>query len=433
MSVPVAPPAGASVPATAPDTRDGDVLEPPTITDVRPRAAEILKQMSGNLYRRAYQKGMSLSAFLERADPSEGYKDGLDAFGRVMKCAGIVTRSNPQLGYYADPFSKFEESPQSMALVHEWARRQWKRAASGKDPSTRALFLSTEDNALNTWMRQYSDVAQPRFRQVAPAIPLEDLIAITTPIDSDAYRAFYLKDETEQERMVRVAQGMEIPRAKLIGGEVTIRLHKYGRALEVSYETLRRQRIDMVAFHIARMAVQSEADKVSSALDVLVNGDGNPDTAAQVFDFTDMDPDATVGDELSLKAWLAFKLQFKNPYAVTTALTQEEAALQLLMLNTGSANIPLIAIQGASGFGSFRPINQGLADAVGLGWTEEAPAGKIVAFDSRFALERVVEIGGEVSEVDRWITRQVQVLTMTEVEGYAVLDVNAAKVLDLTA
>jgi hypothetical protein len=426
MAVPVARPVAA--PAAAEPTTDKVDRIGGTM---RPRSQDILDQMGSSMYRRAYERGMSLSAYLERIDPSEQYKDGLDGFGRLMKVAGIVTRSNPGLGYYADSFSEFEKTPQTMALVHEWARRQWKRAATGKDPSTRSVFLSTEDNALNSWMRQYQDAATPRFRAVAPAIPLDELVAITTPIEGDAYRAFYLQDETEAERLVRVAQGAEIPRAKLVGGDQTIRLHKYGRALEVSYETLRRQRIDMVAFHIARMAVQAEADKVSSALDVLINGDGNAN-AAQVFDLTDLDPDATAGT-LSLAGWLAFKLKFMNPYAITTALVQEGTALQMMLLNTGSANIPLIAIQNASGFGSFRPINPGLADAVGLGWTADAPASKVVAFDNRFALERVVEVGAEISEVDRWITRQVQVLTITEVEGYAVLDAHAAKVLDIAA
>lgn len=425
MAVPVARPVAAPAPA------ESTTEARSSITDVRPGPKDLLAQMGSGMYRRAYEKGMSLSAFLERVDPSEQYKDGLDAFGRIMKVAEIVTRSNPALGYYADTFQEFEKSDQTRALVHEWALRQWKRAATGRDSTNRSVFLSSEDNALNSWMRQYQDAANPRFRAVSPAIPLDELVAITTPIEGDAYRAFYLQDETEQERLVRVAQGAEIPRAKLVGGDQTIRLHKYGRALEVSYETLRRQRIDMVAFHLARMAVQAEADKVSAALDVLINGDGNAN-AAQVYNLTTLDPDANAGT-LTLAGWLAFKLKFLNPYAITTALVQEGTALQLMLLNTGSANIPLVAIQNASGFGSFRPINPGLADAVGLGWTADAPSQKIVAFDNRFALERVVEVGAEISEVDRWITRQVQVLTITEVEGYAVLDANAAKILDIAA
>ena len=204
---------------------------------------------------------------------------------------------------------------------------------------------------------------------------------------------------------MRVAEGAELPRAKLVGSEHTIRLYKYGRILEITYEAMRRMRIDMAALHVQRIAIQSQIDKLATIIDVLVNGDGNAGTAATSYNLTTLDSAAVAGT-LTLKGYLAWKLKFINPYTLTTALAQDAMALQLMLLNTGSANIPLVTIQQPSGFGQFTPINPELGDNVRLGITADAPASKILGFDDRFAVERVTEIGANIQEVLRWSERQ---------------------------
>ena len=124
---------------------------------------------------------------------------------------------------------------------------------------------------------------------------------------------------------------------------------------------------------------------------------------------------------------------YKNPYVLTTALGQETHILDLMTLNTGSANVPLVTIQQQSGFGSFSPINPGLGDNVRVGWTDQVPANRILGLDSRLALEHVMEIGANIREVDRFITRQTEVMTMTEVEGFAILDRGSTRLLDLSS
>ena len=187
-----------------------------------------------------------------------------------------------------------------------------------------------------------------------------------------------------------------------------------------------------MALHIRRMAVQAEVDKVGQILSVMVNGDGNSGTTPSTFNLTALDSGASAGT-LSLKGWLAFKMMFANPYTITGALAQEAVALQMLLLNTGSANTPLVNVQQPSGLGSFTQINPGLRDSVALGWTSDAPSLKIVGFDKRFAIERVVDIGATITEVEQFITRQTQVLVVTEAEGYAVIDKNAINILNVNA
>jgi hypothetical protein len=394
------------------------------------RPQELLRSMSAARYSEAYQRGQTPSVYFETLDPSVDHKDGLDAFGRLLKAAGIRTQSLPEMGVHADELGAFDRDDNTRALLPEWVARVARRAKSGKSVSTRALYLS-DDIASGLVGNQIIMSDTPRLQQIAPAIPLSQLIAITTGINGGAYEAFYLNNDTDALRMKRVAEGTEVPKAKLTAGQHTIRLKKYGRALEISYEQLRRQRIDMVALHIARMAVQAEADKVSAIIDIMVNGDGNSN-AATVYNLTTLDTAAVAGT-LTLKGWIAFKMKFANPYFVDIALVQEAVALQLLLLNAGNANIPLVTLSGPSGFGGFRPINPGLADNVGLGWTSDAPSLKVVAADSRFAIERVYEIGGALTEVERWISRQTQEIVMTEVEGYDLFDQNAVKVLNVNA
>lgn len=400
-------------------------------TTVRVRASELIKNFGPHLYREAYGKRMSLSAWLEQQDPSSGYNDGLDAFGRLLMAAGIRVNSVPEAGIWADTFEAFDKTPETRALVHEWMSRQWRSISIGSPYNTRSILTSYED-ATGTSMKPYVNAARMRYKQLAAPIPLEQLIAYTTAIDGDSYRAYYLTDSAPDQRMVRVNEGAEIPRSKLVGGDHTIKLYKFGRGFEATYETLRRQPIDRLAVQIARMAIQAETDKVATVIDVMVNGDGNSGTSATNYNLTSLDSGASAGT-LTLKGWLAFKMKFAAPYAMTSALAQEAVALQMQLLSTGNANIPLVMVQGASNLGSFKQMNPGLADGVALGWTADAPSLKIVAFDNRFAVERVTEIGGNITEVEKFVSRQTQGLFMTEVEGYDIFNQDAVKTLNVNA
>lgn len=394
----------------------------------KPNPSDLLDQMGVNVYREAYKSGQSLSAFLEKNDPSDQYNDGLDAFGRLIKAAGIRTRALPEHGVAASTWDEFNKNDKTRALIPEWAARIWRSVSYGQGYSTRALYQSADATG-GSWERPYSEAAEARAsQQIAPAIPLSAVVGQVTNIDSDLYRAYYLTYDETASGMSRVTEGAEIPRVKLAGGERTVNIYKYGRALEATYEQLRWQKVDKVARHIAMMAIQTEIDKLADAITVLVNGDGNSGTAATSFNLTTLDS-GTTASNLTLKAWLALKMKLANPYMATTALANDAIALALMMLNTGSGNVPLVQVAQPSGFGYFSQINSGLRDNVQLGWTSAAPANKVVVFDQRFALEMVTEIGGNISEVEKFVTRQTQALTLTEMVGWAIMDPNATKIL----
>src|SRR3990172_5888206 len=376
-----------------------------------------------------YKQGQNLSRWLEINSPSES--GSLDAFERCLQQAGIVTRSDPAAGYYASPARMFfEGGPANRALYTEFFARKWRAVSYARPTSQRAIYLST-DAEPGSWERPYVDAEQARWDlQLAPAIPLSEIIAITTPIDGQDYRSFYMVYDAEQLRKFRVGESADIPIAKLTDRENTIRLKKYGRGLQASYEQIRRMRVDKLALQIGYMAIQSQVDKLAAALDTMVNGDGNALTTPTNYNLTTLDADATAGT-LTPKGWIAFKLKFANPYMVTASLMQEAIALQLALL-TFSANSPFVSYNAGGMVQGLVPINP-VSNVTRYGWTSDAPANKIVGFDRRFAIEQVTEIGGVIDEMERFITNQTQVMTMTEVEGFAVMDANATKILTVNA
>jgi hypothetical protein len=397
---------------------------------VHPNAGDIV--VGERLFEEARSKKMSTSAFLEELDPS-GPHDTHDAFERQLMLAGIRVRSDPVLGVYADKVDRFwnSEKPGTEWLLIEFVERTYRQVVlRGFGPGIQQRFyLSSEP---------VSDVLHPSYiqqvarqKQIEPAIPLSELVALVTPVDRATYQAFYLTDDTDEQGMVRVAEGADVPLAKLTGSDHDIRLKKYGRALEGTYEAFRRMQIDRFALHIALLAVRAEADKVNTVVDVIVNGDGNSGTSATNHNNTALDDGASIGT-LRLKGFLAWLMQWENPYACDVVLAQNADVLDVLMLDMGSANVPYFTFSGNFGVEGVNLLGRTLGGQR-MGPIASAPADKLVGIDSRWAIEMVLEIGGSLTEVDRFIRRQTNQIVITEVVGFCVFDANANKTLDTSA
>lgn len=376
----------------------------------------------------AIKAGVRFGRYLEMLNPSEK-GDTLDAFGRQLREAGIVTESDPVAGYWASSGSAFVDDPVGKALYPEFFARQWQQVMRASRAEQRAILLSS-DGIVGGWDRPYADAMGPRWRnKIKPPIPLSELIAVTTPITGEDYRAIYMTYDAAAVRMFRVGESADIPLTTLTYGENTIRLRKYGRGIRATYEQMRRMTVDKIAWFIQWAALQAQIDKVAAVLAVAINGDGNSSTAGTEYNLLTLDTQATAL-ELSLKGWLSFRMQFGEAYTMTTALAKLDTALQVLLLNTGSGNVPL-AQQPLGGIATQVTLINTTGDGVRLGYTTEAPSNKIVGLDASMAIEHITEIGSTIRETERFILNQTQVMTMTEVEGFAVLDPGAIKILDL--
>jgi hypothetical protein len=379
--------------------------------------------------RQGYEQGLNVSRWLEEVSPSE--KGDLSAFERVLEEMDIRTHSDPAGGYWASNAGEaFKPTdPVRRVLLTEFFARTWRNVAYGRS-GQRDVYLS-DDYAPGTALRPYVDAAARLSQDVQPAIPLSELVSITTAIQGTLYRSLYLTYDAEALRLFRVGESANIPIATITSSPRTIQLHKYGRGLRASYEALRQMTVDRLALHIGWMAVQSEVDKVAAVLNIIVNGDGNSGTAATNYNQSTLDSAATPGT-LSIKAWLSFKKKWVNPYMITTALMQEAVATQLELLTMGTANVMLMTLDGNAITGSLRRINR-TSDAVAYGWDAGAPSLTIVGWDNRISIEQVTEIGADIQEMAQNIENQTQVITMTETNGFAVIDANGTKTLSINA
>lgn len=394
-----------------------------TISGVKPQAKEI--PLNRALYEAAYNRGMSMSAYLESIDPSPEYKDGLDAFERQLQIADIRTVSDPTGGLWAHKVERFwaSDKPGSEYLFPEFIARKW-RAASGE--RFYASSVPVSDVMYPAFIQE-----QARAKKIAPAIPLSALVAVNTQASSGVYQAFYLTDDSDSYTMKKVAEGAEVPSATLTGADHAIRLRKYGRRLIGTYESFRRMAIDRFALHLQLLAVKAESDKVDTAIDVLVNGDGNTGTTPTNSNLTAIDTAAVKGT-LTLKGLLGWKMLWGNPYMCNVIIGKEADVLQVLLLNNGSANVPFAQVAGLFGIGGVAPINSGLGP-VQIGWTSGAPSLKLVGIDNRFALEMVTEAGASLTETDKIISQQKNEIVMTETVGFCVLDATGNRTLDISA
>lgn len=413
-----------------------------TIERVKARPAELLDpQRMANITIEAGERGMTLSAYLEkRVDRTEegwGGEDAKDdAFGRLMRASGVVWRSNPGIGLYADSTADVLDNPETRTLVPEFARRVWAKTLSeGFNPqvvNNKRFMISEDDEALGSAWRPIMTTAAELRREMEPSFSLGELIAFTNAIDGDAYRRIFFEGaDVDQIRMHRIGEAADIPRAKVTTSDKFVRIAKYGKALELSYEALRNSPIDKIGLFIAQMALQAEEDRITHALDVLVNGDGTANTAAEVIDMTSLKAGAT---ELDYAVWLGFKARFRRPYTMTHvfARTNEGVDLQMLTHPNTAVLFQGSPWQTALGAGSVQRINDIYGGVVRLGETDQVPAEAYLGIDARSALERITQVGSDIQETVRFIERQTQLLTFTEIEGFAVLDADAAKLLDVS-
>ncbi len=419
----------------------------------RSRPAETAKNFGVNVYRDAYERGITVSQLLERLDPSDEYPQGspersLDAFERVMHASGIIATGDPRDGVRASTWQEATQTAEQRGLMHEFFARVWRQTihTAPVTPLGRALVsqgqrdnngtLFSSDYPVNSMLSPYVDDALPRAPRLVPPVPIDSIVARTTAIEgADAYRTLYITDSlnTDAYRMKRVSEGTDIPFTTMISGEHTIRIHKFGRALRATYEQLRRQRLDRIAWIMARMALQAEVDKVGVVINTLVNGDGNTNTAVPVVTLTSLDAAASAGT-LTLKGWLMFKNLFLSGYTLDTILAQVATTSQVQLLPVNTVNGMPLAMLPQGALGTIQPIQNLLGGGVRYGITADAPALKIIGLDSSQAVERVTEVGGTISEVERFVTNQTQVVTMTETEGYGALDVyGASRILNLNA
>ena len=327
------------------------------------------------------QAGMTFTQILEKADPSENYKntplEGLDAYQRQLKRFDIKVK-----GAGSDIVEKFFRTTDSAVLFPEYVAR-----------SVRA---GMEDE------------------NILPAIT-----AAVTTIDARDYRSIYSVPTDADKSLRRVEEGAVIPQTEIRARENLVHLHKRGRMLVASYEAIRFQRLDLFSVMLRQIGSQIMRMHLDDAISVLIDGDGNANAAGAYAVGTS--PIGGASGTLTYSELLDFWAQF-DPYNLNTLIVPPAVMLSMLKLPEFQNPLTGLNFQGTGELTS--PIGARLIK------TAAAPAGRIIGLDKNYALEMIQSADVSV-EYDRLIDRQLERAAITSISGFAKLYTDAAKVLTI--
>ena len=328
-----------------------------------------------------YQElGMTFSQVLEKADPSENYKntpyEGMDAFQRQLKRFGIKVK-----GANSDMVEKFFRTTQSAVLFPEYVSRSVKAGIEAENL-------------------------------------LPSITASVTKIDGLDYRSIYTDENTDDKELRIVEEGTVIPTTEFKLYDNYIRLKKHGRMLVASYEAIRFQRLDLFSVLLREIGSHIMRSQLEEAINVIMNGDGNFNNAISWNIGTDISGTAgTITYDALLQFWSKF-----DPYNMNTILVSP--ALMLAMLRLPEFQNPLTGL-------NFQGTGE-LSNPMGakLIKTSAMPNDVIIGLDRNYALE-MVQAADLTVEYDRLIDRQMERAAITSITGFAKLYRQASQALYL--
>jgi hypothetical protein len=344
-----------------------------------------LATLNTDLYRQAHSQDMTLSMYLESLNPTtEG--GNLDAFERLMKEAGILTKNIPAKNIFSSKVEAFYRTDANKILFPEYIARTLVQAM----------------------------VEYPIFKY---------LVAARTMIDSNVYKAGYLDlDDPKNKKateMRRVTEAADLPVAKLKLGETAINIYKYGRAIEASYEALRRMSLEVFNIHLQEIGVQAADNKIAEILTIIKDGDGNSNAATK---YKSSDLDSTATTALSREALIRFLLKF-YPRNCNTIVSDEDGLIQLLeVLYPASSSAALMDELIAKGLNISVALPQGLVSNLTLLYSPHiekiSTKTPLYGLNRESAIEEIVEVGSTINEVDKFIKNQTELMTISENSGF---------------
>ena len=369
-------------------------------TKVTPRAFELNLAPNDDklgLYRQANAKGLTVSQYLEELDPSHEYNDGLDAFQRQLRRFNILTKSIPEKGIWASKVEAFymaDDAAATPILFPEYVNRVARQALM-------------EDSILN------------------------EMVAIRTPIDSNAYRSIYITQDATKTTKKRVTQGSDFPVAEMTTSENTIKIYKYGRRLKTTYEAIRRMRLDLFALHIQAIMKQADVDRATDAYTVLKDGDGNTNAATN-YNKTDLQT-GLASAALTYSGWLAYMFKF-YPHKMTNIIAGDTELIELLTVDAPNIDpLKLIQMLKFGGTGQGGTMSQNIFNDYRIIYLPDATANVLLGYDKQYGLEMVTEIGSDIIESQRLIANQWEEIVISEVNGFAIFLPLSRRTLTLNA
>ena len=230
-------------------------------------------------------------------------------------------------------------------------------------------------------------------------------------------------EETENKKnskLARITEGADMPKAKLKIGEQSIRLQKYGRAVEQTYEAMLEMTVDMMAKTIEVIGKRIVKDQVNEATNVAFNGDGNNNKAGKLGDTASVN--IITQDEL-LDFLVDFWIQTGMEATTIVAGPAMYKQLNKMVYNTNTAfganaRFTLDAPQISS-----NNLKLVLADEL----PKDSAKDIIMLLNNNTALTKYTLSGSKITEYDNNILNQTRLGTISEYVGFGKTFPNAVK------
>jgi hypothetical protein len=300
-------------------------------------------------------------------------------------------------------------------LEKELAARGIRTRGPMADPVEK-LFVSANDTPLFPAFLASQIIAGLMAASLVPRLAATEL-----RVRSHVAEKITIADTAADRTLKWVGEGADLPKTRISRAEGTITLYKYGRLLEVSYESVRLMHLDILGLFLMRIGMQMGIDETDDAIETLIAGDGTSGSAVT-------DTDAEVSGVLDYDELVRLNLAFPIGYQMTDAVVNDTNLRTIL--NMPEFKDPLAGMRFQQ-TGEF-PTPMG---AQWHRWTSTGSASfstdRILAVDNRGALA-IFREDTLLEESDRLIDKQLERRALSEWVGWMKLDNQATQCLDLT-
>ena len=275
---------------------------------------DVMKLVDVDLYKRAYDQGMSVPQFLEIAHPSPEGK--LTTFEKMFKHFGLFTKSDPVRGITSSPATFF---------------------VPADHPTSSILFPA--------YVQQQAMIAR-----MSTTASVDRLTATTRTIVGSTYQSLTIDDSgLGTGKSFRVGEGGDFPKVKFTWSQAANAIIKHGVRMDFSYEFLRRASIELVGTLVQRLALRDSINNFYDAVEFLENGDGSANNpAAGSVTAQSLDATNDAAGEITYKAWLKWLASFE-PYNIDTVIGDLDAIIACILMTRPAADT--LAIINALGAG----------------------------------------------------------------------------------
>jgi hypothetical protein len=366
-------------------------------------------EIDKGFYQTARAKGLSPLTYLTELvapEPPEIEK----VYQRVLERFGQKDDGGPRAA------ALYQYAYDVTGLEKEFAARGIRSKGPGAD-RVEKLFVSANDTPLFPVFLATQVLAGMLAASLVPS-----LCASEIRINSHVAEKITLSDTSALRTLKFIGEGTDFPKTKILRAEGSVKLYKYGRLLEASYESVRLMHLDVFGLMLQRMGMQIGIDQTDDLIETLLAGDGTLLSAVT-------DTDAEVSGTLDYDELIRLALAFPIGYEMTDAVCNDTNARTIL--NMAEFKDPL------AGFNFQARGMRGMNAITGATWHRWTSTGsttfstdRILAVDRRGAACLFRE-GDLLEESDMLIDRQLHQRTLSEWCGFMKLDLNASQCLDI--